>query len=80
MCTLARALRLSTPKLFEIKIDALPDPNGLLVPVPGSERYNRLFNSSFAFCRWAASAPPIRICSTESVAADAGLEIGWSWL
>jgi len=47
---------------------------------PGPKRYNRLFNSSFAFCRWAAIAPPVLICSTESVVPEAGVEIVWSWL
>jgi hypothetical protein len=41
------------------------------IPVPGIACYNRLFNASFAFCRWAASAPRIRIWSTESVAPEA---------
>ena len=48
--------------------------------VQGPKRYNRLFNSSFAFCRWAAIAPPVLICSTESVVPEAGVEIVWSWL
>src|SRR4029077_11983388 len=51
-----------------------------LCHVQAPEYYNRLFNSSFVFCRWAARAPRIRICSTESVAPDAGVEIVWSWL
>ena len=31
--------------------------------MPHVRGYNRLFNASFAFCRSAASAPAIRICS-----------------
>jgi hypothetical protein len=71
-CTLANVWRLSTLKVFELRptrrrakwhVRAMP------------ERYNRLFNSSFAFRRWAASAPPIRIWSTESVPLEAGVEI-----
>ena len=43
------------------------------------KRYNRLFSSSFAFARCAASAPPLRICSTETVSLEAEAEIAWSW-
>ena len=38
-----------------------------------AEGYMRLPNATFAFCRSAASVPPIRICSTLSVPeADVG--------
>ena len=42
-----------------------------------AEGYMRLPNASFAFCRSAASVPPIRICSTLSVPeADVGSGCG----
>src|SRR5262249_41104196 len=41
------------------------------------KRYRRLFSATLAFCRWAASAPPIRIWSTERVAPEAP---ACSWL
>ena len=42
-----------------------------------AEGYMRLPNASFAFCRSAASVPPIRICSTLSVSeADVGSDCG----
>ena len=45
-----------------------------------AERYNRLSDwTSFAFSRRAATAPPMRICSTESVPSDVGVEIVRAW-
>ena len=45
--------------------------------VPEAEGYKLLPNASLAFCRSAASVPPIRICSTLSVPeADVGSGCG----
>jgi hypothetical protein len=70
-----KRIAIVNPEGFEVWIHA---PTPKLRILPRAQRYNRLFNSSFAFCRCAAIAPPIRICSTESVAPDAGVEIVWS--
>jgi hypothetical protein len=44
-----------------------------------AEGYKLLPNASFAFCRSAASVPPIRICSTLAPEADVGLRCAADW-
>ncbi len=73
-CTLASELRLSILKVFEVWIHAGRRAVTYLRPIREPGGYKRLFDSSFAFRRSAASAPAIRICSTESVAASVDVE------
>ena len=69
-------LAIADQKLLECgrsraQLDCQPEkaPASLLVSVAlRRKRYNRLFDASLVFCRSAASAPLIRICSTVSVA------------
>jgi hypothetical protein len=74
-CTLANVCQLSTLKVFE------PTHHGADVQgeAPDGGALQPFVQFEFAFCRCAASAPPIRICSTESVASEAAVEIACSW-